>query len=1012
MSNKLITNDQANLKPTVRHLPTDTVAVNTNDGKIYTNQGGVVRDISHKDGISKAEFHARMKEKYSLYAGSGFVDFGESHKNLPNINDGMWVYGGHINVLSLGMSNLAAVTSRGSSFYPRVNIGGVEQHIRDIYSTNVNETVRIPFPVAPNGTETYNPTLDKYEKHANQYDAFGGLLNDASFQSNGTAFWATTGQVTVTNTSGRLSIESTGGGYARQQTTAADMVAGRTYTITGNIYSRTGYSSSDVVLVARTTTQTIVVTDDHVDTDGNFRKDFTYGAGDEYLEIRLQAPSTGHIITFNEVGVHEHGTQVITSRKDLALIESWHEPVSMRDVVYPLGNVQCVRTTHDGISLATTSALGVEREYARFGDWDTGSDGHGLKWSTATEAHRRKMLSDPENNLYYDPELNDYIQVRYRIRVIKGLGNDWYAAPYDTTDITTGIDELMYSIGNRVKPQGMSRIFGDDLAEWSDGATQAQYLHGSYQQQPNGSDIIRTEYDDAGVYRVWSNTSSADEHGYESRCSVIPIAMVQRLNQGVYHPSHNPLGTNLDPSGRVWSHDQSLSNSTASCFTTKGNWGSFSSGSSGRNLNPTELYHDVIYDGQIVDYRQSALRKDPNTVLEQAVHKIIAGDVRGEERLPYTNILPTALNGGQIQVRMIPSEGVRVFLTLSNAHHLEGYRGGSGFTVGRSYRMTLNINNTVLQVEAEYASYTDGGGLLFTNYQTIYGDVEAQEQSDWWHLGTQDWSVMIESDRLVDNASFAKIPMLEVVGHPVNVRAQFPGGFAGRWTPQIPDGNNKTFKFGATVGAINGYATSAGSSWAINNGNPRNFSSVGYSYTDVVAANLVAVHGYSVDARITSFSDRGAPYAIGKVWYGNDSRYRLGAKLVTSLLNKPPTIQTYATNRIIPIESYSVYGGDYESRIKYQITSDEPIGHAQLPDLNSAADDVAVKVMYTLVQKSGLWYVQFTGKEIVTSPNAFFPQGDHAGEILQVDGNVISTDSNSKRILTFNHITTSPIGLV
>ncbi len=87
----------------------------------------------------------------------------------------------------------------------------------------------------------------------------------------------------------------------------------------------------------------------------------------------------------------------VLSRQDLVFLESWHEKISDKDVVYPLGNVQYGASTWESIGLSNT----VESQgYSAFGEWDSNTKGYGVVWSTLTDEQKAELLQDPENNIY------------------------------------------------------------------------------------------------------------------------------------------------------------------------------------------------------------------------------------------------------------------------------------------------------------------------------------------------------------------------------------------------------------------------------------------------------------------------------------------------------------------------------------------------------------------------------------------------------------------------------------
>ncbi len=225
--------------------------------------------------------------------------------------------------------------------------------------------------------------------------------------------------------------------------------------------------------------------------------------------------------------------KVITSRKDLVFLESWYEKIVDKDVVYPLGNVQYGANNYKGIALRNNL---VAQGYSAFGEWDTGTKGHGVKWSSLTESQKATFLGEPEHNIYYDPKAKAYIQVRYRIRVVEGMGTIW---SYEGRSITPQIESFLGYLGegNRALSRIQTRGKLDYVIDWGT-VSSGEYVNG-YVSKNSQYEIFNDRDSSQWVPRYNQNRECA----YNNLCFAIPIALVQRLNQGAYHPSYNPLGT-------------------------------------------------------------------------------------------------------------------------------------------------------------------------------------------------------------------------------------------------------------------------------------------------------------------------------------------------------------------------------------------------------------------------------------------------------------------------------------
>ena len=205
----------------------------------------------------------------------------------------------------------------------------------------------------------------------------------------------------------------------------------------------------------------------------------------------------------------------VINRQDLLGMEVWCEDIETNDAVYPLGNVQYGASTYEGITLSNTV---VAQTYSAFGEWDTATTGYGLKWSTATEAEKLTFINRKENNIYRDAETGKTIQVRYRARSIAGLGQEWE----NVTNV--GTSALYFNTLNFVDPRGQLTTFNDFKAP----ADPLFYMR----------DNVGRTTKDAGILEMPSDDTIA----HDGKAYFIPIATVDRRNQGAYHPVLNANG--------------------------------------------------------------------------------------------------------------------------------------------------------------------------------------------------------------------------------------------------------------------------------------------------------------------------------------------------------------------------------------------------------------------------------------------------------------------------------------
>lgn len=257
--------------------------------------------------------------------------------------------------------------------------------------------------------------------------------------------------------------------------------------------------------------------------------------------------STGVITThttatdaFNAQAADPTNVEVVINRVDMWGFEAWLEEVNTTNpYVYPNGLIQSQAVTMDGI--ATSASARPVTYYAVF-DGDTGSKGKGLNYFALTDAQKKKVLANHKNNLYY---LDDgrLVQWRLRQRTIAGAGNgDWL-------NVSSVIDaDLLFSQASGVNSQGMRDSLGNT----------------GFVGNVNVWNPVRELY---GIFPAISGKGQLDASaGVNGECYFLVCGTVNRLNQGLYHPSLNASGSVADNTGKFW-HNTALSfTNQAACF--------------------------------------------------------------------------------------------------------------------------------------------------------------------------------------------------------------------------------------------------------------------------------------------------------------------------------------------------------------------------------------------------------------------------------------------------------------
>jgi len=309
----------------------------------------------------------------------------------------------------------------------------------------------------------------------------------------------------------------------------------------------------------------------------------------------------------------------IISRQDLVFLETWHELVDEKDIVYPYGNVQYNGIDTDGLTGIANGVFTGADTYSLFGNWQENSAliGRGYVWSTLSQEDKLRFASNKDNNIYMSKD--GLVQVRYRVRVIEGLGTNW-GRIVPTVNSTITYDGLYHQI----TPKGAKVYNPYDIGFRIDGM-----LFRTYHNYNENNELgIAFAGNEAG------NPKSIYSYG-NTRAAYIPIALVQRRNQGVFDPTFNSEGTavylNTDGTTVTSFYDtDNKATSIADAF----NPFKLAAGSIGTaSGRPDGLFYDEINERDIEDLRMSAHKvTDKQGYLEEQFNKAVAGEIRGKEK--------------------------------------------------------------------------------------------------------------------------------------------------------------------------------------------------------------------------------------------------------------------------------------------------------------------------------------------------------------------------------------------
>jgi hypothetical protein len=549
--------------------------------------------------------------------------------------------------------------------------------------------------------------------------------------------------------------------------------------------------------------------------------------------------------------------KVIISRKDFAFIESWHELVSEKDVVYPLGNTQYGVSTWGGITLS--NAL-VAQGYSAFGAWDTVTTGYGVVWSTLSEANKLIFLQDKDNNMYTENGVP--YQVRYRARVVEGQT--------DTTGVVTSaltggyarfykMDAVNASDGF-ISPQGKSVVPVDSTNNSSIGGT---FLSGSYSVF-DGTDTILPQGTLVASKTVLTSTITGDaSFGHNGLCFSIPVATVQRRNEGAYHPVYNPNGVGLfintaDGGGAEWySNGNGGITSTVICFNqvafgTTGVQGvldgagqiSVGAGQVGR---PDDKFYDAIYASDVKDNRMSTEDLPYSEIRKRHKRDSISGAVRGFEGVPFTKVYTQAFSSGAATSLNI---GNTAGISVGDIVYSERFDNASPFY---DFAKVLTISSSSV-LGLDRSVQREAGGLIV---------------------------IALQQNHKQANPSWT-----DIVGTPAKIAATFPNGVEAQWIPLLPTGVALPFALNRKCtdsDVLRTYTGDNGATWVSNTGGT--FSGTTNTDTSGFTTNDVVLLQYTTQAHFTQVALNSKVLDLGSVWAGSHPNSDWGCILQSSLIN-------------------------------------------------------------------------------------------------------------------------------
>lgn len=677
--------------------------------------------------------------------------------------------------------------------------------------------------------------------------------------------------------------------------------------------------------------------------------------------------STGVITThatvtaaFNAQVADPTNVEVVTDRVDMWGFEAFLEEVNTTNpYVYPNGLIQSQAATMDGI--ATSASARPVTYYAVF-DGDTGSKGKGLNFFALTDVQKKKVLANPKNNLYY---LDDgrLAQWRLRQRTVSGAGNGDWAAIDSSVSNSYGLLPSTATGSQLYRPQGNNDLPYANTAYWCPASQKGVKVTWGW---PSHTDV--------GIYQASRGNNGLAVNSVNGECYFLVCGTVNRLNQGLYHPSYNAGGAAKAVGDTFWYNTAASITSKADCFdATKllANSGIIASGKLGR---PDGRYYDAIYaDGQggvCRDMRYSAYGVDAVDFAE-ADKKVKNGTYRGVEKLIFSRVTATQ--------NSVPNNS-----TINFASAVPSW---------------VKVGDTVISVSgvrSKIGSMSANSIFTLTNNGVMVNEPIVIENEQPYSVG----------------GSFLQT---DVVGNPANILAtpQLANGWQGSWIPEIPDGLKDYFTFtrkyiGSGADVARTYTSNNGSSWTTGmilvNAIPSN-----QSQFDNMPADYIVMYQYKAFAKQTENAVNAVVYGgnlgIGKVWeYSGFYPHTWGNALQESLLGK---IGVSADSNLflgsVPLTYSALRLTGEQDTFSARFPTHTPINLSA--PTNSSSGVKALDYNVNINQQA---FIQYAYTELKHNGSSW---GDD-GKVTIVDNQATKTDQNGNIVLVGTAKLKEPIGWV
>ncbi|TMO43389.1 hypothetical protein CWC25_12175 [Pseudoalteromonas sp. S4389] len=595
--------------------------------------------------------------------------------------------------------------------------------------------------------------------------------------------------------------------------------------------------------------------------------------------------------------------KVVTDRVDMWGFEAFLREINDSDpFVYKNGLIQSLASSINGVATVNDNVRPIT--YFAWYEGDTTSRGKGVNWQTATEAQRIAIASDPENNIYFDDSTGKFYQWCIRSRSFSGSGNgNWESInSHIPSSASTGILGFIAGrVSERILPQGFL-----DTPEYGQGDT---YFF-SQERGSGAGDAACT-----GVFT--SQQSTSESHSSNGQCYFLVCGTINRLNQGVYHPSFNLLGSggmyNKTLGTHIkWYQKPNFFVNKSSCFQ----WGDNVLGSEiielsrlrgsiagelTRNGRPDGRFYDAVYPsgkgGVCRDMRYSAWGLTAEDFAEEDL-KIKSGEYRGREVLLKTKFITKTVTVYGAANYTAANAGGSIAFPTSDSDNPRGTDSPEFVDLKSEYWLLAGDNGNSMIIERVSKQVDHVKWPFSNNAAYLYGSGDvASEFNSKFPAGTKLWIGAAYPSEISVVGEFTHT---EIIGVPAEILLcdDLKDGWVGSWNPTIPNGIITNFPLTKPANTAFSsiprvYTSDNGATWFNSTVPIVNNSTSGQGY----AAGYVGIYFYKTKAKMTTPSAVTSLYGpTPDVNYlftsmdGSDSKGRLLNFSLTGL------IQTHTAN--------------------------------------------------------------------------------------------------------------------